>query len=349
MGLSRKTALRAGIVLACLGVFIAALLVPQGGPRQSSGPSFAIQKALAGDFSGQGGLADRQLLGLFSENVTDNMKVKIPASEQGQVRNVRIFCKWKMVEANGKGQFAWGRLDEQVNSALSVGVNSILLSICPPVPVWATNPGNPKPTYMGPPKRIQDFGDFCGAVAERYKGYVDYYQIWNEPGWDINSQAAAENKIYYAGDCEWSYLGMLRSAYQAIKAKNPGAFVISGSLLQGLTRSGDNFTPYETLLNGANQDVSMKIDANMNVVAERPMYFNYHGSWTGGTVELGVKKPRTTWFLAEGATHPGFEEWICIQNPGNTGASVHITYMFPGGRTQDSGSTWARTRVTRLT
>jgi hypothetical protein len=347
MGLSRKTALRAGIVLACLGVFIAALLVPQGGPRQSSGPSFAIQKALAGDFSGQGGLADRQLLGLFSENVTDNMKVKIPASEQGQVRNVRIFCKWKMVEANGKGQFAWGRLDEQVNSALSVGVNSILLSICPPVPVWATNPGNPKPTYMGPPKRIQDFGDFCGAVAERYKGYVDYYQIWNEPGWDINSQAAAENKIYYAGDCEWSYLGMLRSAYQAIKAKNPGAFVISGSLLQGLTRSGDNFTPYETLLKGANQDVSMKIDANMNVVAERPMYFNYHGSWTGGTVELGVKKPRTTWFLAEGATHPGFEEWICIQNPGSTGASVHITYMFPGGRTQDQWvNVGANTRYT---
>jgi hypothetical protein len=188
---------------------------------------------------------------------------------------------------------------------------------------------------MGVPKNYNDWGDFCAAVAKRYKGYVDYYQIWNEPGWDSNSQAAADGVIYLSGECEYQYLGLLRTAHQKIKKVNPEAYIIAGSLLQGLTRSADNFTQYDTLMAGKNQDVSMKIESNRNIVAERPMYFNYHNRNVGGTVELGVRSPGRTWFLAEGATHPGFEQWICIQNPNATAASVRITYMFPGGTTQE--------------
>jgi len=36
-------------------------------------------------------------------------------------------------------------------------------------------------------------------------------------------------------------------------------------------------------------------------------------------------------FFAEGYTGSGFEEWLCIQNPGDSRAEVSITYYPEGG------------------
>jgi hypothetical protein len=334
---SRTNWIKAGMIAGFAAVLVVAMVLPLAGGSQPAGKgSSGINQALAADQSGAG-VGDRQLLGLFSESVGQNLKGKIASSQWPQVRNIRLFCSWRGIEEPRKNSFNWRAMDAEVNNALSIGVNSILLTISGPVPGWAVNPNNPGPAYRGPPKRVQDFGDFCGAVAKRYKGYVDYFQIWQEPGWDTDSPAGQKGALYYSGDCDFTYLGMLRSAYGSIKAANPDAYVIAGGMLNGLTRSADNFSHYDTLLKGANQDVSMKITANRNVVAERPMYFNYHGWCTDGTVELGTNAPQTTWYLAEGATHPGFEEWLSIQNPGPVATNVMITYMFPGGRTQQQG------------
>ena len=335
MRMSRRGPLRAWLITGCVVLFLAITLVPRGTGQASRGV-FSPQEALDGELApGGSGFTDRQLLGLFSESVTDNLKKKIPSSEWGAVRNLRLFCRWYEIQPTGKTGYSWGKMDQEVNSALSLGVNSILLTIVPPVPDWAQDAAAPYPQWMASPKRVDDWGDFCGAVANRYKGIVDYYQVWTEPGWDSNEEPASRGVIYYSGDCEYGYLGLLRSGYQKIKEADPQAYVIAASLLQGLTRSADDFTPYNTLMAGANQDVSMKITANRNIVAERPMYFNYHGQDKGGTVELGVTTPGKTWYLAEGATHPGFDEWICIQNPNARTAQVNITYMFPGGQTSE--------------
>ncbi len=34
---------------------------------------------------------------------------------------------------------------------------------------------------FGPPAKFKDFADFVVALAQRYKGRIRYYQIWNEP------------------------------------------------------------------------------------------------------------------------------------------------------------------------
>lgn len=316
----------------------------KGAARRLS--SVAVPEALAGDFS-SGGMADRQLMGLFSESIGGNFKPKVPSSQWGYVRNVRLFAIWRIIEVQGKGIFDWSGLDAEINNALSLGVDSILLTITGPVPPWAENPANASPIYQGPPARMQDWGDFCEAVAGRYRNYVDFYQIWNEPGCDVPSEANHPGILHYTSSCEYTYLGMLRAGYKAVKKWGQNLQVISGAMLKGLTRSGSDFTYYETLLSGANQDVSMKVTAGKDIVAERPMYFDYHGSWKDGSVEQGVKQPAAVWYLAEGATHPGFEEWICIQNPGATQANVSITYMFPGGRTQEQNlSVGPNTRAT---
>jgi len=330
---SRRTNLiRAGIVAGLAALVMVAMVLPLSGGAGKAGGG-AVNQALAQGAPG-GGVADRQLLGLFTENAATNLNGKVPASARGQVRNVRLFCKWSSIETQHKGVYNWSAMDAQINNCLAMGVNSILLTVGAPVPNWALNKANPYPCTMGPPLRVSDFGDFCGAVAKRYKGIVDYYEVWGEPGWDTDSPAGKNGTLYYASDCDYTYLGMLRTAYYAIKKQSPDAFVIAGGLLNGITRSADNFVHYDTLLRGANQDVSMKITAGSDIVAERPMYFNYHGWCKDGTVELGTNAPKKTWYLAEGATHPGFEEWLCVQNPGAAAASVNITYMFPGGATQ---------------
>jgi hypothetical protein len=85
---------------------------------------------------------------------------------------------------------------------------------------------------------------------------------------------------------------------------------------------------------GPYKDVSARVTSDAPIVAERPMYFNYHSGWDGGSISSGVASLSKTWFLAEGATQPGFEEWISLMNPGAAATDVTITYMFPGGATQ---------------
>jgi len=85
---------------------------------------------------------------------------------------------------------------------------------------------------------------------------------------------------------------------------------------------------------GANKDVSTKVESEQPIVAERPMYFNYGGVWTGGHDVIGAISPAQDWYFAEGNTRDGFEEWICLQNPNALPANATITYMLPGGQNQ---------------
>ncbi|MBU4490276.1 MAG: hypothetical protein KKE79_06530, partial [Actinobacteria bacterium] len=75
-------------------------------------------------------------------------------------------------------------------------------------------------------------------------------------------------------------------------------------------------------------DVSVKIDADEEVICERSMYWNGR---IDGHDSIGVTAPHTTWYLAEGCTNYGFEEYVCIQNPQAGDATVNITYNTPSG------------------
>ena len=86
---------------------------------------------------------------------------------------------------------------------------------------------------------------------------------------------------------------------------------------------------------GTEKDVSVLLTCPSLFLAERPMYFDYRGlgnwGWTGGHCVIGAVSPGKTWFFAEGYTGSGFEEWLCIQNPGAAAAAVTITYYPEGG------------------
>lgn len=143
-------------------------------------------------------------------------------------RWVKQEFAWREIEGSGKGVFDWARTDRVMDQIDAHGLKVIArLGV---QPQWAGG-GYPE---VGPPDNLQDIADFAAAVAERYKGRIDAYQIWNEPNlsreWGNRPPNAAE------------YTKMLKVTYEAIKAVDPYPIIISAGMAP-TTRNDDVARP----------------------------------------------------------------------------------------------------------
>jgi len=148
--------------------------------------------------------------------------------EDAGFRWVKQEFAWREIEGSGKDRYDWNRTDRVMDQIDAHGLKVIArLGV---QPQWAGG-GYPE---VGPPNNMQDFADFAAAVATRYKGRIDAYQIWNEPNlsreWGNRPPSAVE------------YTQMLKAAYEAIKAVDPYPVVISAGLAP-TTRNDDVARP----------------------------------------------------------------------------------------------------------
>ena len=79
-----------------------------------------------------------------------------------------------------------------------------------------------------------------------------------------------------------------------------------------------------------NSDVSMKVESDALLLAERAMYFR-----TDGIDSIGVSAPSTRWYMAEGSTKAGFDSWILLQNPMGTPANVSVAFLTSQGQRKE--------------
>lgn len=149
-------------------------------------------------------------------------------SEAG-FRWIRQEFTWEDIEIHGKGDFedrrhepyrsAWEKYDHIVELAEKYDVQIIARLSNPPA--WTRAQGNELGAFA-PPDDYTDYGDFAQAVAERYKGRITVYQIWNEPNiypeWGLNPIDATE------------YVALLKEGYTRIKQVDPEAIVVMGAL-----------------------------------------------------------------------------------------------------------------------
>ena len=126
---------------------------------------------------------------------------------------------WRDVEGAAKGAFDWYFTDRIVAEAEERGLR--ILFRLDREPFWAI-PGRGVHSDNGPPEDPQDFGDFCHAVAERYRGRVHAYQVWNEPNLSREWGGFPPD---VAG-----YVELLRACYIGVKTADPGALVVSAGL-----------------------------------------------------------------------------------------------------------------------
>lgn len=85
----------------------------------------------------------------------------------------------------------------------------------------------------------------------------------------------------------------------------------------------------------ASTDVSAVIEVTSGpaIIVERAMYLSGMRAFEGGHESAGVTATATTWFLAEGATGPFFDEFVLLANPNAAAAQVRATYLLPSGAT----------------
>lgn len=143
---------------------------------------------------------------------------------------VKQTFSWRDIEGFAKGEYDWYRPDEIVNAAERAGLDLIVR--IDRQPLWSVRSlPDAEITPHQPPVDYQDFGDFCGVMAERYQGRVAAYQVWNEPNlsreWGDNVPNPAE------------YTALLKVCYEAIKAADPEAIVISAGLAPTGTQPPD--------------------------------------------------------------------------------------------------------------
>jgi hypothetical protein len=73
-----------------------------------------------------------------------------------------------------------------------------------------------------------------------------------------------------------------------------------------------------------------RVVATVPIAVERPMYFRYDTSVTGGHNVLGASQAKTDWYFAEGYTGAGFDEYLTISNPSGNAGTALITYYIEG-------------------
>ena len=144
---------------------------------------------------------------------------KVAKRDMGLVKDagfgwIKVNFGWRDIEGAGKGHLDWTVPDRIVEQARQHGLKMVVR--VDHQPVWASTANN------GPPAKYEDYGDLLGAMAERYRGHIHAYEIWNEPNlsgeWGNQPPNAAE------------YVALLKIAYQRIKEADPRAIVISAGL-----------------------------------------------------------------------------------------------------------------------
>jgi hypothetical protein len=142
-------------------------------------------------------------------------------------RWIALDFDWNSIQGDGPNSFRWDRsTDTVVREARARGLKIVAtLAYSPP---WARRAACAG-TSHGLPADAAAYGRFAAAAVRRYgadstvpefRGAVRVWQIWNE----ANHYPFVQPTVDIGG-----YTAMLRQAYPAIKAADPGATVLAGA------------------------------------------------------------------------------------------------------------------------
>jgi hypothetical protein len=154
---------------------------------------------------------------------------------------IKEIFAWEEIEPR-KGYFyndryrvsTWAKYDEIVALAERYGLRVIARLDRPPT--WSRRDNR---LDTAPPDKLSDYVDFVAEVVKRYKGRVQFFQVWNEPN------------IYP----EWGerppdpagYVEMLRAVSTRAKEIDPNVVILSAPLAQTLEVSDRNLNELDYL------------------------------------------------------------------------------------------------------
>ncbi len=178
--------------------------------------------------------------------------------EEAGIGWLRVDFVWALIEPE-RGRHDWGAHDQIVAEAEARGLE--ILGLLAYTPAWATD-GSP---VNGVPRDAADWADFCRRAADRYRGRVRHWELWNEP----NVHA------FWAGSREEHITRILVPGARAVHAADPEAraggpalaHLRTGKgnwstwLLEALRRAGPelDFATHHIYDSGGHRDVLRKL------------------------------------------------------------------------------------------
>jgi hypothetical protein len=138
---------------------------------------------------------------------------------------VRWQFNWRDAEIS-PGVWDWRASDDPIRAWNEAGIQ--IHAILHNPPDWAkANAGGLVPTNYTLPwdDPANGWGQFCYRFAQRYKGQIASYEIWNEP--DLNQYWESSASEYYQ---------LMKTCYKAIKAADPSATIAMAGMVLVIER-----------------------------------------------------------------------------------------------------------------
>jgi Cellulase (glycosyl hydrolase family 5) len=184
-------------------------------------------------------------------NINPTDVTQISATKALGLHWVRVFATWPDLEPQ-PGVFApnWLNYYEKLFHSLPAGTKVIVDVV--DSPRWETGSSD----EHAPPANPNDYAAFVGSLAQRWRGHVSAFEIWNEE----------DSSTWWSGGPDpAAYAQLLKASYPAVKAQDPSATVVLG----GLTGNDYSFLEgvYQAGAKGSFDAVGVHTDTACNVLS----------------------------------------------------------------------------------
>ena len=155
----------------------------------------------------------------YPEETTTSEKIQkdFAVLRETGTKLLRFGIGWDGIEERA-GEYNWRFWDEIVETAEREGV-TLLPYVCY-TPRWLGD--HPENFWREPPRDLDRFGKFMFQIAQRYKGKIRSWELWNEP----------DNRDYWRGSAK-QFARMFKRGAEAVRRADPRAVVVLGGLAGG--------------------------------------------------------------------------------------------------------------------
>jgi transcriptional regulator with XRE-family HTH domain len=204
------------VAVVLLMVFLATSSTPGGAGSDANAAAGA--ELTAPTWQAEPVAVSPELFGVTMNSATGTM----PAFQVGSVRFWDSQTRWANLQPT-RDRFDWATLDRLVGGTEKAGLPTLF--VLGGTPGWAA-PNSPKGAYTdgsrtGAPENLADWDRFVKALASRYRGRLDAYELWVQ----------ATHHMYYSGSVE-KLVEMTERAAKIVRSADPDATLVCPSMGQ---------------------------------------------------------------------------------------------------------------------
>ncbi len=241
-------------------------------------------------------MANLNLAGLTAPTLV----LRLQQMAQDGMQVVRLRLPWDEIQPE-PDLWRWDKVDRAIATAREQNLEVVL--VLDGAPAWAVAPtqagvaedtANP----LAPPHDVRDFGQFAATAAQRYRGDIAAYQIWDEPN------------IAPHWGARWAdphgYFHLLREAANSVHSADPDAPIMLAALAPTTANDGANLSDLTYL----HQLYSLGAAEFFDIVAAQAYGFDQAPTADPAPDQLNFRRPELIYEIMQGHGDGQTAVWI---------------------------------------